>query len=190
MMQTIDSSHLGYSASATYNRTVSGFSLSIGGSTDKNGTFTGDQVHLSSFRIEESATYSSSGLIETTAASSYDLLRTYVLDLFRQQGLDTTIGTDQGEIHLASLTQSDAQALIAEDGYFGVEQTSDRIVEFAIGIAGGDPSRLDAILAGVEQGFNEALEAFGGWLPDISYQTYDAVLAKLDAWANGEQQAS
>ena len=84
----------------------------------------------------------------------------------------------------------DAQAMIAEDGYFGVEQTSDRIVDFAIGIAGGDPSRLDAILAGVEQGFNEALEAFGGWLPDISYQTYDAVLAKLDAWANGEQQAS
>ena len=36
---------------------------------------------------------------------------------------------------------------------------------------------------GVNQGFNEAMEAFGGWLPDISYDTLDTVMEKLDAWA-------
>jgi hypothetical protein len=25
----------------------------------------------------------------------------------------------------------------------------------------------------------------GDWLPDISYATYDAVMAKLDQWATG-----
>jgi hypothetical protein len=35
----------------------------------------------------------------------------------------------------------------------------------------------------VDKGFNEALEAFGGTLPEISYKTYDAVMEKLDAWA-------
>jgi hypothetical protein len=61
-----------------------------------------------------------------------------------------------------------------------------------MGIAGGDHSRLDAIKEGVEKGFNEALEAFGGWLPDISYDTYDAVMNKLDTWAesNSAQQVS
>ena len=29
-----------------------------------------------------------------------------------------------------------------------------------------------------------ALDGFGGTLPEISYNTYDAVIEKLDAWAN------
>jgi hypothetical protein len=54
-------------------------------------------------------------------------------------------------------------------------------------MAGGDPAQIDAIRQGVEKGFQEALDAFGGWLPDISYKTYDTVMQKLDDWANVEQ---
>jgi hypothetical protein len=113
----------------------------------------------------------------------YDLLRGLVMNILKDQGVELQVATDTGEIDLESLSQEDAQALIADDGYFGVEQTSDRIVQLAIGIAGGDVSRLDAIKEGVVQGFQEALDAFGGWLPDISYDTYDAVMKKLDEWA-------
>ena len=63
-----------------------------------------------------------------------------------------------------------------------MEQTSDRIFQFATGIAGGDTSRIEAIKEGITRGFAEAKEAFGGWLPDISYDTYDAVMKKLDDW--------
>ena len=35
----------------------------------------------------------------------------------------------------------------------------------------------------MESGFEEALDAFGGWLPDLSHDTYDAVMDKLDDWA-------
>ena len=35
----------------------------------------------------------------------------------------------------------------------------------------------------MNKGFKEALQAFGGSLPDISYDTYDAVMNKLDTWA-------
>ena len=38
----------------------------------------------------------------------------------------------------------------------------------------------------IEKGFQEALDAFGGWLPDISYDTLDSVMAKLDEWAENE----
>ncbi len=73
--------------------------------------------------------------------------------------------------------------MVADDGYFGVEKTSQRIFDLAVGIAGGDPSRIEAVKSGVEKGFQEALKAFGDWLPEISYQTYDAVMEKLDEWA-------
>ena len=85
----------------------------------------------------------------------------------------------------AAITPAEAEELIGADGYFGVEQTAERIFQFAVGVAGNDPARLDAIKAGIDRGFAEAKEALGDWLPEISYATYDAVLAKLDEWAAG-----
>jgi hypothetical protein len=111
------------------------------------------------------------------------MLRGLVLNMLKEQGIDFKIATGDGEIDLSTISQADAQKLIAEDGYFGVDQTSDRIVNFAIAAAGSDPSRLDAIKAGVEKGFKEAQKAFGGSLPDISYDTYNAIMNKLDTWA-------
>lgn len=141
-----------------------------------------DQVSLS-YSAESVLTYDSSMTLQGGQNDGYDLLRGLVLNLFKDQGIDYKIATGAGEIDLTTLTPEDAQDLIADDGYFGVEQTSQRIFDLAVGIAGGDPTRLDAIKAGVDKGFQEAYDAFGGWLPDISYETYDAVMRKLDDWA-------
>ncbi len=124
--------------------------------------------------------------LENKVGDGFDLLRGLVLNMFKEQGLDYKIETDDSEIDISTLTPEKAQELIADDGYFGVEKTSERIFKFAVGMAGGDPTRLDAIRAGVEKGFQEALDAFGGWLPDISYDTYDTVMKKLDDWAGVE----
>lgn len=35
----------------------------------------------------------------------------------------------------------------------------------------------------IDEGFLGAQEAFGGALPEISQQTYDAIMEKLDAFA-------
>lgn len=141
-----------------------------------------DEVSLS-YSAESVVTYDSSMTLNNVKNDGFDLLRAYVVDLFKQQGLTLEVPTGSNEVvNLEEITQEEAADLVAEDGYFGVEQTSDRIVDFAIGLAGGDTSRIDAIKAGVEKGFQEALQAFGGELPEISYQTYDAVFEKLDAW--------
>jgi len=66
-----------------------------------------------------------------------------------------------------------------------VEQTSDRIVQFAKSLSGNDPNRLEEIKAGINKGFQMAGEALGGTLPDISMKTYNAVIDKLNAWAEG-----
>ncbi len=147
-----------------------------------------DSVTIGSQK-EVSPTYSSSLTIDTgNVEDQYNLLRGLVMNMLKEQGIDFKVANGDQEVDISNISQEEATALIAEDGYFGVEQTSDRIVDFAIGVAGDDPSRLAAIKEGVEQGFNEALEAFGGWLPDISYDTYDAVMNKLDAWAGIDNQ--
>ncbi|MBU1416930.1 MAG: hypothetical protein KKD01_18430 [Proteobacteria bacterium] len=138
---------------------------------------------------EASMTYSSSLTIETgNTQDKYGLLRELVVNMLKEQGIEFQTANGEQEIDISNLSQEEATELIGEDGYFGVGQTSDRIVDFAIGIAGGDPSRLAAIKEGIEKGFSEALEAFGGSLPDISYETYDAVMNKLDTWADVDSQ--
>lgn len=101
--------------------------------------------------------------------------------VFEKLGLSTSIDVGGGKTaDLKSMTANDAQALIADNGYWGVEQTSSRIVDFAVGQFGNDPSKMDQIKESLMKGFNMAKEAFGGQLPDISQKTLDAVMSKLE----------
>ncbi len=136
------------------------------------------------YNKEVSVTYESSLTIKTgDTQDQYNLLRGLVTNMLKEQGIDFKIANGDQEIDISTISQEEATTLVADDGYFGIEQTSARIVDFAIAVAGNDPSKRAAIKEGVEKGFSEALEAFGGTLPDISYSTYDAVMEKLDAWA-------
>ncbi len=90
-----------------------------------------------------------------------------------------------GEFTVDEETKKNAQEAISEDGYWGVSQTSDRIVDFAIALSGNDPSKAEELLDAFKKGFDEATKAWGKELPDISQKTYDAVLSKFDAWKNG-----
>ena len=89
----------------------------------------------------------------------------------------------KGDFTVDAATKAQAQADIAEDGYWGVEATSDRILDFAKALTGGDPSKIEEMRDAFEKGFKQATETWGGELPEISQKTYDAVLSKFDAWA-------
>jgi hypothetical protein len=82
---------------------------------------------------------------------------------------------------LADLNPEEAQALIAEDGYFGVTKTAERIADFVLTGAGESLERLKAGREGVQKGFQEAEQAWGGKLPEISYQTLNKALERIDA---------
>lgn len=77
-------------------------------------------------------------------------------------------------------TRAQAQKDIAEDGYWGVEQTSSRIVDFATALAGSDPKQLEKMRDAFKKGFDEATSTWGKSLPDISQKTYQAVMDKFD----------
>ncbi len=58
-------------------------------------------------------------------------------------------------------TQKQAQADIAEDGYWGVEQTSDRILDFAKALSGNDPEKADLLIDAFKKGFEDATKSWG-----------------------------
>lgn len=69
---------------------------------------------------------------------------------------------------------------VSEDGYWGVKQTSQRILDFATALTGGDPDKIEEMRSAFEKGYKLAEKAFGGELPDICKQTYDAVFEGFD----------
>ncbi len=96
---------------------------------------------------------------------------------FRQGILDGSIKVDEA-------TAKQAAEDISEDGYWGVKQTSERILDFAKAITGGDSSKAEEMRNAIEKGFKEASKLWGGDLPDISQKTYDAVMKGIDDWKN------
>lgn len=93
-----------------------------------------------------------------------------------------------GNFTVDAATKTQAEADIADDGYWGVNQTSDRIVDFAKALAGNDSSKAEELLNAFKKGFSEATKSWGKSLPDISQRTYDAVVEKFDKWKNGEEE--
>ncbi len=81
-------------------------------------------------------------------------------------------------------TQAQAQKDIAEDGYWGVKQTSERIFDFAKALTGGDPYKMEDMRKSFEKGFKQATSAWGDDLPDISQETYGAVQSLFDSYAD------
>jgi hypothetical protein len=82
---------------------------------------------------------------------------------------------------IAELSQEEAKALVSEDGFFGIAQTSERIADFVLMGAGDDIEKLKAGREGILRGFDEAEELWGGKLPDISYTTIEKAVEMIDA---------
>ena len=75
-----------------------------------------------------------------------------------------------------------AKADISDDGYWGVEATSDRFIEFAKALSGGDPAKIDMLVDAFKKGYEAAKELWGGELPEISKKTYELTLEKFEKW--------
>lgn len=97
-------------------------------------------------------------------------------------------GIQDGSIKVDEATAKQAAEDVSEDGYWGVKQTSERILDFAKALSGGDSAKAEEMRNAIEKGFKEASKLWGGDLPEISQQTYDAVMKGIDDWKNGTAQ--
>lgn len=90
----------------------------------------------------------------------------------------------KGDFTVDAATKAQAQKDISEDGYWGVKQTSERILSFATALAGNDSKNLEKMRDAFLKGYEQAEKTWGGKLPDISKRTYDAVLEGFDKLMN------
>ena len=122
-----------------------------------------------------------------------DQLRNLVEQMLNKQGKAFTDATNMwemlrtGKLEVDPEVAKQAQADIAEDGYWGVEQTSDRLVEFAKGLAGNDAAYADELLAAMKKGFEQATGEWGDKLPDLCQRTIEAAEKKMIAWRDGTE---
>lgn len=131
--------------------------------------------------------------LKADADARVSQMRSLVEKMMSQQG--SAIGTAdsmwsflaKGNFTVDAAAKAQAQADIAEDGYWGVDQTSDRILDFAKALAGDDPGKADELLSAFKKGFQQATKSWGRDLPDISQRTYDAVLEKFESWKDASQ---
>ena len=95
----------------------------------------------------------------------------------------------KGGFKLSEADRAQAQEMIGEDGFFGVKQTTARIMDFAKALIGEDASeeRIEMMRSAVQKGFDEVARMFGGFdkLPDVSKKTYEAIMKAFDEWISG-----
>ncbi len=115
-------------------------------------------------------------------------LRQLIEKMLLKQGNATTRNhnswknmADNGLITDDEATQKAAED-ISENGYWGANQTSDRILSFAEALSGGDADKMKQMVDAVKKGFEKATHAWGGALPDLCQNTYSTVMDKFDKW--------
>jgi len=87
------------------------------------------------------------------------------------------------DIEVTDEMRAEAQAMLDENGYFSIDETAARMLDFAVALTGGDPAQIEVMRDAVQRGFNQAERMFGGELPEISHQTLQAVMNGFDEWA-------
>lgn len=113
-----------------------------------------------------------------------------VKKIFNKQGITFSDSSEMysilrsGKFAVPPEVSAKAQEDISEDGYWGVKQTSDRLVDFAKALSGNDPTNADTMIAAVKKGFEQATKQWGDKLPDICQKTLDTTIEKLENWKN------
>ena len=127
--------------------------------------------------------------LKAQADTATETLRRLVEKLILQQNENSKILIEGGknkqkEIKLSLEEIEELNFSISEEGPLGVKAVSDRLVDFAIAVSGGDKTKLATLTAAIDEGFAAAKEALGGSLPDISQKTYDETMRKLQDCGN------
>ena len=134
--------------------------------------------------------------MKAAAEAHTQQLQNIVQQLMTKQGQTYGVANDMwqflasGKFEVDEATKLQAQKDVSEDGYWGVKQTSGRILDFATALTGGDPSKIEDMRKAFEKGYKQAEKTWGGELPEISKQTYDAVMKGFDKMAEDAAQTT
>ncbi|WP_020590271.1 hypothetical protein [Desulfobacter curvatus] len=118
--------------------------------------------------------------LQVRTPTQYNLETQHALTQFSSLDQDLKSSLIYNDKPISELSPEQADKLVGEDGYFGVDQTSQRIADFVLKGAGDDIEKLKSGREGVLQGFKDAEKVWGGKLPEISYETLAKSLEAID----------
>jgi hypothetical protein len=122
--------------------------------------------------------------MKAEAGNNIAAFKKMVYSLLKEQGGKFFEAVGEKEVfQIDEATQLAAQQAIAEDGEWGVEAVSNRLLEFAKALSGGDPSKIEELRNAVKAGFGAARNVWGGEMPGITGQTYARTMELFDEWA-------
>lgn len=163
-------------------------------------------VYEKSSGIEKKATYSINKMSAEDRAAFVQQLKddmaaqkqsfiNMVTQMFQGQGKAIAIADDEdslwkmiasGEFTVDEAAKAQAQKDIAEDGYWGIEQTSKRLFDFASALAGDDVEKMKQMQKAMEDGYKQATGTWGRDLPEISKNTFDAANKLFEDYYNSK----
>ena len=121
--------------------------------------------------------------LKSESEEAYRSLKDIVVKLLERQGYCTeALKTEKlDNVVVDEIARTEAAELIAEDGPLGAEAVSDRIVQFAMAISGGDKTKISLLKDAIDRGFSQVKNMLGQ-LPEVSLKTYDLIMEKLSQW--------
>jgi hypothetical protein len=156
----------------------------------------GDAVSLSFASMRSGEVAVANGSTEQ-AGSMSELVREIGDQVLRQkQELIDALFGDTKQEETKEIQNSDAGSIEGLPEYWNAENTSQRIVDFAVSFfelyEGAPEEYLDMIKSAIDEGFGQARDMIGE-APDevrkLTDDTYELVMSKLDAWAQSLQEA-
>lgn len=96
----------------------------------------------------------------------------------------------KGDFTVDEQTKLQAQKDIAEDGYYGIAQTSQRLFDFASALAGDDVDKMKEMQEAVQKGFQQATKAWGKDLPEICQKTLEETNKKFEDYYASKSEKS
>lgn len=175
-------------ASSTAQKTSSTEAASTSSATTDNDGVIYEQSETSSSKTTYSRNQTVIDQLKADANARTASLKSLVESMFTKQGKTYNDSNFWNMIREGNYTvdpevAAKAKEDIGEDGYWGVKQTSERMVSFAKALTGGDPSKVESMRDAIKKGYDAAAKVWGGKLPEISQKTYDATMKALDEWA-------
>ncbi|NLY74728.1 MAG: hypothetical protein GX075_05435 [Firmicutes bacterium] len=170
-----------------------------GNDVEKSPQFQQQQTIYESLTLERKVTYDRPKVHQKTiqelkdeCENSLSHLRQIVTALLKRQGLEfrdisEIKPKEWDDVTIDEIAQAEAQTMLEGDGELSPAKVSDRIVNFAKAISGGDKSKFDLLKKAIDDGFEAARIDFGDELPGVCKETYQLTMEKLEAWINEDK---
>lgn len=120
---------------------------------------------------------------EQRVAAFQDTIRS----MMAQQGQTVNLTFRGIDLHVTEQQSAEAKKAISEGGEYSINAVSDRIMNMAKALSGGDSSKISMLREAVQKGFGGAMSLLGRKqddMPSITKDTYSEIMNRFDEWEN------